>query len=84
MNNLNALIEWLQSGVEAGHVTSDEAFKWLARISDEQAPSRLRPVLADGNVDEPKARVKKDGTPWGKPGRKAKQPSLPAVDGGSQ
>lgn len=81
---MNDLIEWLKEGIDAGHITSDEAFNWVARKADDTAPSRLRPVPADGCTEEKVVRLKKDGTPMAKPGRKAKQPSLPVVDGGSQ
>jgi hypothetical protein len=66
---MNELVGWLQAGIDEGHITADEAFKWIARRAEQSAPSRLRPeVVAVDNSKSP--RLKKDGTPWGKRGSK--------------
>lgn len=81
MSDMNELIEWLQAGIESGHITSEEAFKWVARRAESEAPSRLRPIAPTApTVDEKPPRLKKDGTPWGKPGRKKRQTEIPGTD----
>jgi hypothetical protein len=76
---VNDLIEWLESGITGGHITAEEAFKWLAKKADSTAPSRLRPVAPVAEEGPMKVRLKKDGTPWAKRGSKMKQADLPTV-----
>lgn len=79
MSELNELIEWLNGGVLEGHITAEEALKWIAKRAEETAPSRLRPIQP--SKSEPGVRLKKDGTPWGKRGAK-KQTEMSVVAAG--
>lgn len=56
------LKSWLKVGLENAWLTVDAALDW--------AMGAAKPAADDDEV--PRVRLKKDGTPWGKPGRKTK------------
>jgi hypothetical protein len=90
---MSDLIEWLKLGIDGGHITSGDAFAWLARKSSaptvapasaEAPAARLHPVAKAPPEPAKSARLKKDGSPWGRTGRKPRQSELPHVNGSGQ
>lgn len=90
MADMKSLIAWLQDGISHGHLTADAAFQWLndltgptKNVSPKETAKRKAPPfgeIAAGGPHSSGVRLKKDGTPWGKPGRKPKeQPELNGV-----
>lgn len=67
------LIEWLKMGVDDGFITEAEAFKIVSiRSTGRTAEHRGGPltVVDVFNRDVKKPRLRRDGSPWGKPGPK--------------
>ncbi len=62
------MITWLRVGVDAGHITKEEAFEKLFGSLD-----KVQAKPASGET----SKLKKDGTPRAKPGRKPRQAELP-------
>lgn len=68
------LVTWLQTGVDYGFITPTDAIRMAVDASLQTVAAQLPAV--DGSV-----RVKKDGTPKKKPGRKPKQMTIPVNNG---